>query len=310
MKALLALLCCCLSLSAETLEAAADRIARESVEKFAPGGLHADQLAITLVDLKDRAHPQWAAYHGQELFYPASVVKLFYLVAVHARFEAGDLRPTPELERAIRDMIVESSNDATQAVFQTITGTTSGPELSGEALAEFLDKREWVNRYFAAQGYQAINTNQAAYAESPYLRDRQARGPNFERNNKLNTDAVARLLLAIVEGKAVSAARSHAMMDLLHRDPFLKDNPDEQATMVSGQSLPPGSQYYSKAGWTEKTRHDAAYIRLPNGAEYISVIFTRDNSKQTALVPFVAKRIVDYFQTTPSTPAAASKPSE
>jgi len=28
------------------------------------------------------------------------------------------------------------------------------------------------------------------------------------------------------------------------------------------------------------------------------VIFTRDNSKQTAIVPYVAKRLVDYFSAT------------
>jgi hypothetical protein len=74
--------------------------------------------------------------------------------------------------------------------------------------------------------------------------------------------------------------RSRTMLNLLHRDPFLKDNPDEQATMMLGQSLPPRSQYFSMAGWTHTARHDAAYIKLPNGAEYIAVIFTRDHSQQ------------------------------
>ena len=284
-----------LPLCAAGLQQAVDRIAAETVEKFAPGGLRADQLAITVIDLRSGDK---AGYRGRELFYPASVVKLFYLVAIHARLQAGDVRSTPEIERAIRDMIVESSNDACQAVFQIVTGTTSGPELAGAALQEFEDRREWVNRYFVSLGYQGINTDQATYAESPYLRDRQARGPHYEKNNRLNTDATARLLLSIVNGEAVSRERSLAMMQLLHRDPFLKNNPDEQATMVSGQSLPPGSEYYSKAGWTDTTRHDAAYIRLSNGARYIAVIFTRDNSRQTAIVPYVARRLVDYFSAT------------
>ena len=194
MKTLLALLCLgSMAAGAETLQSATDRIAHEAVVKFAAAGLQPDQVALTLIDLKDHQHPRLAAYRGQALFYPASVVKLFFLVAIHARMEAGDVNPTPEIERAVHDMIVTSSNDASQAVFQVITGTTSGPELSGDALRDFLDKREWVNRYFAALGYRGINTNQAAYAEGPYLRDRQARGPDYERNNKLNTDSVARL---------------------------------------------------------------------------------------------------------------------
>ncbi len=289
-----------LPLSAEDLQQTVDRIAGESIQRFAAGGLRADQLALTVVDLQSlnggiTAPPAWASYRGREAFYPASVVKLFYLVAIHARMQAGDVRSTPEIERAIHDMIVDSSNDATQAVFQILTGTTSGPELEGAALREFEDKREWVNRYFAGLGYQGINTDQPTYAEGPYLRDRQARGPNYERNNRLNTDSTARLLLAIVNREAVTPERSAAMMQLLRRDPFLKNNPDEQATMMSGQSLPPGTEYYSKAGWTDTTRHDAAYIRLPSGARYIAVIFTRDNSKQTGIVPYIAKRLVDYF---------------
>ena len=60
------------------------------------------------------------------------------------------------------------------------------------------------------------------------------------------------------------------MLNLLHRDPFAKsEDPDNQATAYSGKALPPGSVYYSKAGWTSDTRHDTAYIRLPNGAEYM-----------------------------------------
>lgn len=286
-----ALLLLCVPLAAADLQRAVDGIAADAVEKFAPG-LRPDQLAITVIDLGSNVK---AGYRGLESFYPASVVKLFYLVAIHARLQAGDVRLTAEIERAMRDMIVESSNDACQAVFQVITGTTSGPELEGAALREFEDRREWVNRYFGGLGYQGINTDQATYAEGPYLRDRQARGANYEKNNRLNTDATARLLLSIVKGQAVSPERSLAMLQLLHRDPFLKKNPDEQATMMSGQSLPPGSEYYAKAGWTDTTRHDAAYIRLPNGVRYISVIFTRDNSKQTAIVPYVAKRLADYF---------------
>ena len=267
-----ALLFLSLPLAAAELQQAVDRIAGETVEKFAAGGLRADQLAITVIDLRSADK---ASYRGLELFYPASVVKLFYLVAIHARMQSGDVHATPEIERAIHDMIVDSSNDACQAVFQIVTGTTSGPELEGAALRDFEDKREWVNRYFASLGYRGINTDQATYAEGPYLRDRQARGPNYEKNNRLNTDSTARLLLSIVNGQAVSRERSVAMMQLLHRDPFLKNNPDEQATMVSGQSLPPGSEYYAKAGWTDTTRHDAAYIRLPNGALHLRDLHAR-----------------------------------
>src|SRR6185295_1494511 len=113
------------------------------------------------------------------------------------------------------------------------------------------------------------------------------------------TEAVARLFYEIATGRAVSMSRSREMMGLLHRDPqSSSDDPDDQATKFAGKSLPPGSEYYSKAGWTSSTRHDSAYVRLPNGAEYILVVFTVDNSKQADIIPFVSRLVAEDFSTT------------
>ena len=271
-----------------------------AVEKFGKGGLTPDKIAITIIDLDDRARPAWASYRGQEQTYPASVVKLFYLVAAHHQMESGTLKQSPELERALHDMIVESSNDATHYVVDALSGTTDGPELDEATLREWMDKRNTMNRYFASLGYQRINVNQKTWCEGPYGRERQGLGPNFEHRNKLTTEAVARLMYEIVAGRAISPDRSRQMMALMHRDPSVtSDDPDDQATKFSGKSLPPGSQYYSKAGWTSTTRHDAAYVRLPNGAQYISVVFTVDNSKHADIIPFVSGLIADDFARTP-----------
>ena len=59
------------------------------------------------------------------------------------------------------------------------------------------------------------------------------------------------------------------MMQLLSRDPSTKSaDPDNQAKFT-GPALPPGAKLWSKAGWTSQTRHDAAYIELPNGAKFV-----------------------------------------
>jgi predicted amidohydrolase YtcJ len=281
-------------------------IVAAAVDKFGAGGLSADKIALTIIDLNDRAQPTFASHRGQAQTYPASVVKLFYLVAAHQQMESGMLRQTPELERALHDMIVDSSNDATHYVVDALTGTTDGPELEETALREWMDKRNAMNRYFASLGYEKINVNQKTWCEGPYGRERQGLGPNFEHRNKLTTEAVARLLYEVVTGRAISPSRSRAMMALLHRDPSARsDDADDQATAFSGKSLPPGSQYFSKAGWTSSTRHDAAYVRLPNGSEYISVVFTVDNSKQVDIIPFVSRLIADDFARTPSSATLA-----
>ncbi len=275
----------------------AETTVRQAIRQFGAGGLSDDRIALTVIDLNDRQHPAWGGYRGDEAFYPASVCKLFYLNAAHAWLESGKLQETPELDRAIHDMVVSSSNDATQLIVDMLTATTGGPEMTEEEMRPWLDKRNAVNRFYADQGYRGINVNQKTFAEDSYGRERQNRGPNQENGNRLTTNATARLWLSIVSSKAVSAARSRAMLDLLHRDPFApkEDNPDEQAQLFMGKSLPPGSQYYSKAGWTSSTRHDSAFIRLPNGAEYIAVVFTRNNSKQEGIIPLVSKLLADHF---------------
>ena len=274
-----------------------------AIEKFRGGGLTADKIALVIIDLNDREHPAAASHRGQEQIYPASVVKLFYLVAAHHQMQTGALKQTPELERALHDMIIDSSNDATHYVVDALTGTTDGPELDEQALGEWINKRNAMNRYFASLGYEKINVNQKTWGEGPYGRERQGLGPNLENRNKLTTGAVARLIYEIVSGRTVSPERSRAMMGLMHRDPQSESkDPDDQATKFSAKSLPTGSQYYSKAGWTSSTRHDSAYIRLPNGAEYIQVVFTVDNSKQADIIPFVSRLIAEDFSS--SHPAA------
>jgi beta-lactamase class A len=258
-----------------------------------------DKLVRDSAAAADRDHPARASYRGGEPIYPASVVKLFYLVAAYHQLETGALTRTPEIERALRDMMVDSSNDATAFVIDALTGTTSGPELDDAALRRWMDQRNLMNRYFSSLGYENINVNQKTWCEGPYGRERQGLGPNFEHRNRLTTDAVARLWYEIVTGRAVAPAATHEILNLLHRDPFAKsEDPDDQATAYSGKSLPPESVYYSKAGWTSDTRHDTAYIRLPNGAEYILAVFTVDNSKQTEIIPFVSQRIAQEFAKT------------
>jgi len=282
------------------LQKLASDVVAAAVEKFGKGGLTADEIAITIIDVNDREHPISGSHRGQEQTYPASVVKLFYLAAAHHQMESGALKRTPELERALHDMIVDSSNDATHYVVDALTQTTAGPELDEAALRGWMLKRNEINRYFASLGYDKINVNQKTWCEAPYGRERQGLGPSFEHRNKLTTEAVARLMFEIATVRAVSPLRSREMMALLHRDPYASsDDADDQATKFSGKSLPPGSQYFSKAGWTSTTRHDAAYVRLPDGAEYISVVFTVDNSKQADIIPFVSGLIAGDFSRTP-----------
>jgi beta-lactamase class A len=277
------------------LQALVNEAAHTALTKFADKKLTEAQLSITVIDLRDAQHPLTASFRGNERVYPASVVKLFYLVAVHRWLEDKKIEQTDELKRAVRDMIVDSSNEATQYVVDVLTQTTGGYELPPKEMEEWQNKRNVVNRYYAALGFTNINVNQKTFCEDAYGREKVSRGPNGENRNKLTTDATARLLSEIVTGRAVNPARSAQMMELLKRDftGASKDN-DDQGHGFTGIALQGTSaKLWSKAGWTSTTRHDAAYLELPSGAKFVLVTFTTDHANEREIIPTVARVVID-----------------
>src|SRR2546421_9633843 len=69
--------------SSPMLSALVNEAAKTALEKFKDKGLKEENLSITLIDLRDPGHPAQGSFRGNERVYPASVVKLFYLVAAH-----------------------------------------------------------------------------------------------------------------------------------------------------------------------------------------------------------------------------------
>lgn len=276
-----------------TLQERVNQAAREALEKFKDKKLQESNLAITLIDLSDKERPLQASFRGSEPIYPASVAKMFYLARAHQLLSEGKIKETDELRRALKDMIVDSSNDATSYVLDVITGTTSGAELNGAELKRWEERRNSVNRYFAGLGYTKINVNQKTYCEGPYGREQLFRGAKGENRNKLTTDATARLLAEIATARFITPARSAAMMELMKRDYSGKStDADDQAHGFTGSALEPGAQLWSKAGWTSTTRHDAAYIELPNGKKFVLVTFTTEQSTNRQIIPTVARSII------------------
>ena len=274
----------------QTVEAAV----RETLAEFAPSALQPGQLAVTVVDLRGPGAVR-ADYRGEARTYPASVIKLFFLAYAHRRMEDGALADTPELRRGLRDMIVESYNEATSYVVDAATGTTSGPELPPAELAEWSLRRGVVTRYFAGLGYANVSAQRKPWGEGPYGREKQDMAAHPPARNYLSTNDAARLLEEIATGRCVTAARSAQMLELMARDPFTPTaDPDDQATGFSGPALSPGMKLWSKAGWVSWARHDAALIGLPAGGRVIVVVFTdgKEHANNRAIIPAVVRRVL------------------
>lgn len=272
----------------------------ETINQFSAKGVKAENVAATLIDLREINNPKIADVRGNEKIYPASVVKLFYMVALYQQILNGKIRSTPELERGLKDMIVDSSNEATQYILDVLTDTSSGGEMPQKEFEIWSYKRNAVNRYFTALGFENINVNQKTFCEDAYGREQQFRNYKGENRNMLNTNATARLLAEIVSGKAVNVEKSGLMMNLLKREPFTAindNNKDDQAHGFTGIALInknlKGAKLWSKAGWTSKTRHDAAYIETPEGLKFVLVVFTENFAGERDIIPTIAGKILD-----------------
>jgi beta-lactamase class A len=283
--------------AAPSLQPAVERAVQDTLAEFRAPELKPGQLAVTVLDPDTGAR---ADYRGEERFYPASVIKLFFLAAVHRGLEDGTIADRPELRRAMRDMIVDSSNDATNYLVDVLTGTTGGPELPPAELAAWSERRGAVTRWFESLGYRNVNAKRKTWGDGPYGRERQDMEAHPPARNFLSTNDTARLLAEIATGRCITPARSAEMLALLARDPFTPrpDDPDNQATAFSGPALPPGAKLWSKAGWVSWARHDAALIELPGGRRLVVVVFTdgREHANNRAIIPAVVRRVLAHLE--------------
>jgi beta-lactamase class A len=273
------------------LQLIVDGAVRDALEKLTTNKLTADQFAMTLVDL-NVSQPAAASYRGREKIYPASVIKLFYLVAAHRWMEDGRLKDTEELRRAMRDMIVDSSNEATGLVVDSLTETTSGPEMSPEELERWHEKRNAVNRYFVSLGYTDINANRKPWNDGPYGRERQSvLAHSADARNMLTTDATAQLMTEIMTGLAIAPERCNQMKELLRRD-LAETKTEGQVKGFIGETLPAGSTLWSKAGWMSQARHDCAAFELPDGRKFVLVIFTVGHANEPEVLQTLSRSVI------------------
>ncbi len=258
-------------------------------------------LSITLIDLKRNTS---AGYQKETPRYPASVVKLFWLVICEAQLEQGLLQPDPSLSADLTAMIVHSDNDAASQIFDRITQTASGSPLSGAEYDTWLKHRLRINQFFRVAGYNGLSISQKNYPiyslklDGPDGRELQMRDEQQQPIRSLITsDQAARLMYEIYSGKAISASRSQEMMALLTRDltpEVWKQQPDNSIAGFLGESLPADVRFASKVGMTTKARHEVAFIESKDGkVAYILVVFGTDPtySQNSEILPAISNAV-------------------
>lgn len=257
-------------------------------------------LAVTWIRYQDsspEAGQGWGTgWNEDRLLYPASVVKLFFAVAVERWLQQDLIPDSEELQRAVRDMISDSSNDATALVVDLLSGTSSGPALEGGSWRLWQRQRRLVNDWLATLRWpelEAINCCQKTWGDGPYGREKQFYGSDNSNRNALTTGATARMLEAVMTGAVVSPPACRRLRDRLDRslDPELRRaDPDNQVDGFLGEGLPLEARLWSKAGWMSQARHDAAWWRHGEGLPTLLVVFSSgpDRARDEQLLPAIA----------------------
>jgi len=287
------------------LDSALARIAAEVVAEFGSAGLTPEGLSISVIDLAPRSGGALAAgsYRGNVAYYPASVVKAFYLVYYESEKEAGRLKDTPEIVRAVHDMITVSSNDATGFVVDAITDTTSGPEItSARKWEKWKKRRNAMNRFFLARGYGDFNANQKTFCEDAYGREQIFRDGGRNRN-RFTPDDVARLFKEIARGEIVGAAGTQEMLGLLARDitpekPY--DDLELEDARLAGKKLPAGTRIWSKSGDAYDYHHLVARAVLPNGSDFVIAAFTKGVRTVPGVIPRIYEKVGSLLVAAPA----------
>jgi beta-lactamase class A len=122
------------------------------VQAAVPGAT-ADDVALVLVQRGAGGRPEGFVHRGAEPIYPCSLVKAFHLVHALSALDEGRAEAHGELDRAMRDMILWSSNTATNYVIDILTGTTGDTLLDGAEYLDWMSKRERLNRFFWRMGW-------------------------------------------------------------------------------------------------------------------------------------------------------------
>jgi hypothetical protein len=267
----------------------------------------ADKLALVIAR-RGRAGPEGFVHRAMVPIYPCSLVKAFHLIHALAALDEGRIAAHGELDRAMRDMIVWSSNTATNYVIDILTGTTGDTLLQGAEYLDWMTKRERLNRVFWRLGWdewEGCRIAQKLMDDTRYGREARFAAEGGGNLNRLTALAAARLMWELFEGDLPLSppARGRAQA-ILSRNPAGPDaaNPAYQLAEYLGGDLPQGVEVWSKAGhnlWTGDAatswfKHDMIRIAAPGVAPLIAVVMTEGEAlanRSPALLPALGRMI-------------------
>jgi beta-lactamase class A len=239
---------------AEAIRAAVERIAAEHPE------------AVVAVALR---HPDVRlSVRGDRPFHAASTMKVPVMIEAFRQVEAGRLAWSQEVpvENRFRSIVDGSAFQITDDTDDALYGLdavtvrdlteraiTTSSNLATNLLIELVtaDSVRATTDRLGAPGMRVLRGVEDLLAYEAGL------------SNRTTADALATLLEAIRDGRAVSPDASAEMLEILSRQEFTE-------TIPAG--LPQGTRVANKTGWITRIHHDGAIVYPDGGAPYVLVV--------------------------------------
>lgn len=219
------------------------------------------RLAVSLVEVSERARPRYAGINDDRMIYAASLPKIVVLLAAFEKVQDGLLSYSSRLKETLTRMIRFSSNtDASQAIhavsFPYIASVLTAPKY------RFYDPRQngglWVGKAYGGQ------------------RDQWQRDPLHNLSHGATSRQVAKFFFLLDRGELVSPRYSAEMKEIL-------SDPGIHHKFVKGlEQNRPGARIYRKSGTWRNWHSDAALIER-DGKRYIAVALMEDPNGGEAL---------------------------
>jgi hypothetical protein len=287
-------------------------IVTDVVSSAKKNNLSTQAISITLIDVNKG---EIAGYQQQQLRFPASVVKMFWLVELYGQIALDRIENPDSLKPTIVKTIKDSDNEAASDIIDLITSTKSSPQSQDltQDYQEWVNNRQWLNRFFANSNsaYKDINISQKTFPipkenmSEPLGYDLKIRGDNLDRpiRNKISTQQAARLMYEIATGNAIDSNYSQTLFDWLKWDLATEKRKQIDPNTGSfnpirtffGEALEKENIIFaSKAGWTSQTRQEVAYIATRDGkVKYILAVFAEDKNyaKSQKIFPQISKLV-------------------
>ncbi len=214
------------------------------------------------------------------VFHPASLLKLFTAIAVRDLImQAGGSKASStviitkaqrehvsrykaEMFMALEASLRDSDNDALHYLVDFISETESGLELEGTALDSFIHSRYLIHSFFTAGYSSDLRIPNKCFEVDYYGRDKQLLAVQ---PNQCTVQDVAQVMKAAM----ATAGSEIDLAKMIKRQP----GSDYQASNFIAAALDLKTEFYSKAGWTSRSYHDACVFER-DGEQHLMVVMT------------------------------------